>query len=136
MCFCCSIIGQLHVENEKDQPPLLRLAHTFLYFSCKLSIIIAIAATMFDFLKILNMGFGCTIKGNLHAKNQNDPPNRFRAAQPVTEGRTDRQGESEMFYRKLPGGNNHLLHMMQNKTPLNLPIFQYLYYTGISIKKH
>ena len=88
MGFCCTIIGKLHVENEKDLPYRFRPAHTFMYFSCKLSIIIAIAAAMSDFLKILNMGFSCTIIGKFHAKNQNDPPHRFRAAQPVTDGRT------------------------------------------------
>ena len=89
MCFCCIIIGKLHVENKKDLPHRFRPAHTFLYFSCKLSIIIAIAAAMLDFLKILNMGFCCTIIGKFYAKNKNDPPHRFRAAQPVTHGRTD-----------------------------------------------
>ena len=56
MCFCCTI-NQLHLINQKDQPPGFRHAPTFLYPSCKLSIIIAITAAMLDFMKIWNMSF-------------------------------------------------------------------------------
>ena len=80
MGFCCIIIGKFHVQNEKDLPNRFRPAHTFLYFSCKLSIIIVITAAMFDFLKILNMGFCCTIKGKFHLENEKDLPYRFRPA--------------------------------------------------------
>ena len=52
-----TIIGKFLVENEKDLPNIFRPAHTFLYLSCKLSIIIVITAAMLDFFEILNMGF-------------------------------------------------------------------------------
>ena len=51
--------GKFHVKNEKDQSP----AHTFLYFSCKLSIIIAIMAAMFFFLTIFYSIIGVTVRG-------------------------------------------------------------------------
>ena len=110
MCFYCIIIGRLHVENKKDLPHRFPPAHTFLYFSCKLSIIIAIAAAMLDISKILNMGFCCTIIGKFHAKNQNDPPHRFRAVQPVTDARTDTRTDGvnlitlRNFLSKIAGG--------------------------------
>ena len=88
MGFCCTILGKLHAKNENDPPNRFRAAHTFLYFSSKLSIIIALTAAMFDFLKIWNMTFCCTIIGKLHAKNKNDLPHRFRAAHTVTDART------------------------------------------------
>ena len=69
MGFCCTIIGKFLVENGKDLPNRFRPAHTFLYFSCKLSIIIAITAAMLDFLKNLNMGLCRIIIGKFHAKN-------------------------------------------------------------------
>ena len=72
--FCCTIIDGLHVENEKDLPHRFGPAHTYLYFSCKLSIIIAKTTAMFDFFENLKYGFCCTIKGKFHAKNENDPP--------------------------------------------------------------
>ena len=80
MGFCYTIIGKFHVENEKDLPHRIRPAHTVLYFSCKLSIIMAITAAMLDFLKIWNMGFCYTIIGKFHVGNEKDPPNRFRPA--------------------------------------------------------
>ena len=69
MGFCYTIIGKFHVENGKDLPNRFRPAHTFLYFTCKLSIIIAITAAMLDFFKNLNMDLCCTIIGKFHAKN-------------------------------------------------------------------
>ena len=55
--FIYILICKFHVENEKYLPHKFRPLHTFLYFSCKLSIIIVITAAMLDFLKIWNMGF-------------------------------------------------------------------------------
>ena len=61
---------------------------------------------MLDFLKILNMGFCCTIIGKFHAKNQNNPPHRFRAAQPVTDGRgeSDNHNPPKFSIEKFAGG--------------------------------
>ena len=75
--FSCTIIGKFQVENEKDLPHKFQPAHTLLYFSYKLSIIIAITAAMLDFLKILNMGFCCIIIGKFHVENEKYLPNRF-----------------------------------------------------------
>ena len=70
MGFCCTIIGKFHVEHEKYLPDRFKPANTFLYFSCKSSIIIVITAAMLDFLKILNVGFYCTIIGQFHVENE------------------------------------------------------------------
>ena len=43
----CTIIGKFHAENEKDLPNRFWPAHTFLYLSFKLSIIIVIMAAFF-----------------------------------------------------------------------------------------
>ena len=70
MGFCCTIIGKFYVENEKDLPNRFWPVHTFLYFSCKLSIISAITAAMLDFSKIWNLGFCYIIIVKFHAKNE------------------------------------------------------------------
>ena len=61
---------------------------------------------MLDFSKILNMGFCGTIIGKFHAKNQNNPPHRFQAAQPVTDARTDGLNLITLpnFLSKIAGG--------------------------------
>ena len=84
MGFCCTIIGKFHVENEKDLLNRFRPLHTFLYFSCKLSIIIVITAALLDFFENLKYGFCCIIIGKFHAKNEKDPPYRFRHAHTFT----------------------------------------------------
>ena len=69
MGFCCIIIDNFLAKNEKDPAHRFRTAHTFPYFSYKLSIIIAMTAAMLDFLKILNMGFCCNIIGQFLVEN-------------------------------------------------------------------
>ena len=82
-----------------------RPAQAFQYFSCKLVIIIAVAGAILDFLKILNMGFHCTILGKFHAENE-DYPYKFGRVH----ARTDEVHLITLrnFVRKLPGGNNNL----------------------------
>ena len=50
--FCCIIIDSFNAKNKKDPVHRFPTAHTFPYFSFKLSITIAITAAMLDFLKI------------------------------------------------------------------------------------
>ena len=69
MGFCCSSLGKIHAENEKDLPHRFRPAHAFQCFSWKLMIIMAIMAAILYFLKILNIGFCCTIIGMSHEEN-------------------------------------------------------------------
>ena len=71
------IIEDFLAKNEKDPAHRFRTALTFPYFSYKLSIIFAITAAMLNFLKILNMGFCCTIIGKFYVENGKDLPNRF-----------------------------------------------------------
>ena len=90
---------------------------------------------MLDFLKILNMGFCCTIIGKFLVENRKDLPNRFRPAHAGrTDGRTDEGNliAPEIFYRKLPGGKKLKIPLLtgesrkrtlaNQKTAVNRPI--------------
>ena len=78
MGFCWIIIDNFHAKNEKNPAHRFRAAHTFMYFSYQS--LIAITVTMFDFLKIKNMAFCCTIISKFHEENEKDLRHRFRPA--------------------------------------------------------